>query len=209
MSRPHPALVIVCGLPATGKTTLATALREELGWTLLAKDRLKELLHDTGMRDDRPFDRAQSRALGRQAMFLLYALARDVAVAGAPCIVEANFMPGLAEAELRPLLDIARVRQVHCAASGEVILARYRARFEAGGRHPVHLDLAVEDELVDPDRWKAAQPLPLDCPLLRVHTDNGWQPGFRRLLHSAGRDTFPAKDRADVRLQTSARSFHL
>jgi predicted kinase len=178
MNRPQSALVIVCGLPATGKTTLATALREELGWPLLAKDRLKELLHDTGMRDDRPFDRAQSRALGRQAMFLLYALVRDVAGAGAPCIVEANFMPGLAEAELRPLLDIARVRQVHCAASGEVILMRYRARFEAGGRHPVHLDLAVEDELATRIDGEAAQPLALDCPLLKVETDNGWNPGF-------------------------------
>jgi len=182
MTAPRPTVALVCGLPATGKTTLSLALRDELRWPLLAKDRLKELLHDTSEPGVREFGREQSRALGRQAMFLLYALARDIAASGASCLVEANFMPGLAEAELEPIVEVARVRQVHCTAPGAVILARYRARFEAGGRHPVHLDLSVEEELKARIDGDAANPLELDCPLLAVDTGNGWNPGLPEIV---------------------------
>src|SRR6185437_13667312 len=75
------------GAPGSGKTSLAVPLAAALGYALLAKDRIKETLHDA-FGAPGP-DRAWSRRLGGAAMELLWALAAD-----APAVViEANFRP--------------------------------------------------------------------------------------------------------------------
>jgi predicted kinase len=80
-------LVYVSGAPGSGKTSLAVPLAAALGYALLAKDRIKETLHDA-LGAPEP-DRAWSRRLGGAAMELLWALAAD-----APAVViEANFRP--------------------------------------------------------------------------------------------------------------------
>ena len=55
-------LVYVSGAPGSGKTSLAVPLAAELGYALLAKDRIKETLHDA-LGVPAP-DRAWSRLLG-------------------------------------------------------------------------------------------------------------------------------------------------
>jgi predicted kinase len=40
-------IVIVSGAPGAGKSTLALPLSEELGFSLLSKDHIKETLHDS------------------------------------------------------------------------------------------------------------------------------------------------------------------
>ena len=62
-------LVYVSGAPGSGKTSLAVPLAAELGYALLAKDRIKETLHDA-LGAPEP-DRAWSRRLGGAAMELL------------------------------------------------------------------------------------------------------------------------------------------
>ena len=86
LTRPARRLVLVSGPPAVGKTTLAVPLAAELGFALLAKDRIKETLHDA-----LGFDAglAWSRRLGAATMELLWALAADAPAA----VLEANFWP--------------------------------------------------------------------------------------------------------------------
>jgi adenylylsulfate kinase-like enzyme len=72
-------LVYVSGAPGSGKTSLAVPLAAELGYALLAKDRIKETLHDA-LGAPEP-DRAWSRKLGGAAMELLWALAADAPTA--------------------------------------------------------------------------------------------------------------------------------
>ncbi len=86
-------LVLVPGPPAAGKTTLAGPLAAQLGFPLLAKERIKETLHDC--LSDCPglagkLDLTWSRRLGAASMELLWPLAAD-----APALVlEANFTDG-------------------------------------------------------------------------------------------------------------------
>jgi predicted kinase len=68
-------LVYVSGAPGSGKTSLAVPLAAALGYALLAKDRIKETLHDAFGAPEA--DRAWSRRLGGAAMGLLWALAAD------------------------------------------------------------------------------------------------------------------------------------
>jgi predicted kinase len=102
-------LVYVSGAPGSGKTSLAGPLAAALGYALLAKDRIKETLHDA-FGAPGP-DRAWSRRLGGAAMELLWALAAD-----APAVViEANFRPR-SEYERAKLSGLAaRPVEVHCA----------------------------------------------------------------------------------------------
>ncbi len=119
----------VSGAPGSGKTSLAVPLAAELGYALLAKDRIKETLHDA-LGAPEP-DRAWSRKLGGAAMELLWALAAD-----APAVViEADFRP-YSQYERAKLSGLAeRPVEVHCACPAELALRRYNARVT----HPVHV----------------------------------------------------------------------
>jgi len=144
---PPRRLVLVSGCPGAGKTTVAVPLAAELGFTLLAKDRIKETLHD-GL--GAPVaDRAWSRRLGGAAMELLWALAAD-----APSVVlEANFRPRSAyeRGRIGALAAFARPVEVHCACPLALAARRYNRR--AAARHPVHVvEQLAADDLTEFDR---------------------------------------------------------
>jgi predicted kinase len=148
---PEPLLVVVTGPPATGKTTLATALSSELGLPLVAKDAIKERLYEhvgTG-------DRAWSQRLGRATFALMFDWLAEELRSGRSAVVEANFTA--AAAPLFAALPPHRALQLFCTASREVVIERYATR----SRHAGHLDDVVLEELragQHEDQWS---PLPL------------------------------------------------
>lgn len=124
-----PLLLVVTGMPSSGKTTVAEALARELELPLVAKDELKECLYETvGAADVAGSDR-----LGRTAYALIFALARTMLESGVSLIVEANFFRGQ-EPAFRDLPP-HRPLQVHCDASLDVLLERYAHRRRHAGHH--------------------------------------------------------------------------
>lgn len=163
-----PALLIVTGHPATGKTTLAFALAAELGLPLVSKDALKEALFDTAGRRDRDW----SRQIGCVALTLLYRLVEQHLALGRSPIVESNFRPDLDTPRmlrLRARLPFRPV-QLRCVASPAVMVERYLARIAACERHPGHCERpdAASVALVQGLGW--IEPLALGGPLLTVDT---------------------------------------
>ena len=127
-----PLLVVVSGAPATGKTTLARPLADELRLPLIAKDDLKEPLFDalgTG-------DRAWSRTLGRATFELQLGVAAELLRAGVDLVLEGNFDT---EYDALSRLPPHRPVQIHCTAPPETLLERFAAR----DRHPGHADVEV------------------------------------------------------------------
>lgn len=183
-SMPLATLVIVSGLPATGKTTLANALGDSLSWPVFHKDHFKELLFESRVDPAAAVDRTASRDFGKQSMHLLYAIARELIHRGVNCITEAYFHPELAAPELTPLTSSARVIQLHCAAADAVMVSRYRARYEAGERHEIHFDATMVGELEQRINSAHRDPIPLDTTragLIEVRSDDGFTPSVAEI----------------------------
>ena len=87
--------ILVAGMPASGKSTIAVRISESLGIPMLSKDSIKEVLFD-----DLGFhSRAEKVQLGTAAMHILYYAAAQLMKVGKPFILENNFedlpFPGL------------------------------------------------------------------------------------------------------------------
>jgi shikimate kinase len=119
-------LVVVSGLPASGKTTVGRALADQLSLPLLDKDEVLEALFDSLGCEDRE----QRYRLSRASDEVLLRLAASTEAA-----VLVNWWDhDAAPARLLAIAD--EVVEVYCDCPVEVAVARFAAR----RRHPGHLD---------------------------------------------------------------------
>jgi predicted kinase len=140
-----PLVIVISGLPCTGKTTLGKRIARECSVPFFSKDGFKERLFDElGWSD-----RAWSKKLGLASYKLLfYALEAQLEV-GQSCVVEANFYPEFHSQILNDFKQHyqAEFFQIHCHAQPQILLERFRARWESGTRHPGHADNVTLPEM--------------------------------------------------------------
>ena len=122
MSGGYRGFVVVSGPPASGKSTLATALAAELDLPLLAKDVVKDALVDALGATDLP----RSRELGTAAVHVLLAVA---ATAGRG-VLESVWYP-YAHAPLAALPT--PLVEVFCRCAPDQLRARFAARAATRG----------------------------------------------------------------------------
>jgi predicted kinase len=129
----QPNLILVLGMPGSGKTTLAKKLAEELRLPLISKDDIKVMLFDVyGWKD-----REWSKLAGQASYSTMDYVIEEQLRAGHSLIVESPFNPELANAKFRKWQEAYDVRyaQVFCYADAEVIRQRFRTRAIADSRH--------------------------------------------------------------------------
>jgi predicted kinase len=138
------ALIIITGLPVTGKTTLGKRLADELDLPFVCKDEIKELLFDGFGWEDREW----SKKIGGASYDVLYYIAESILRAGKSLIIETNFNPKFANQKLLELQEKYHFTpvQIRCFADGEVLFERFKARAESTDRHPGHIDGENLDE---------------------------------------------------------------
>lgn len=149
-------MLVVTGLPATGKSTLAQHLHTHLRWPLLTKDAFKERLYDVLGAPDLE----ASRRLSLASYATMFEVAQQLTAARIDCILEGNFRWSQTQLSFQSLRDV-RFTQVWCSAPRAVIEQRLRARASGQSRHPAHPDAAnFESLLRELDHPAAALPLP-------------------------------------------------
>lgn len=133
--------IVVSGLPASGKTTLARAVAPMLGLPVIDKDAILEQLFESEGTGDHAWRRALSRR--SDALFQEAAAASEGAV-----LTSFWHVPGMAEMSGTPtdwvLALSPMVVGLHCECPADVAAERFLTR----RRHPGHLDATrVPDEV--------------------------------------------------------------
>jgi len=138
-ARGRKLVVLVNGVPGSGKTTVARQLAAELRIPLFSKDVIKESVADALPLELVAHDGTRGSALGVGASRALWALLEDSPVGG---VVESWFWPDDAQFVIEGLqrsgLDPATVPELWCDVPVEVARRRFESRAAAGERHAAH-----------------------------------------------------------------------
>lgn len=134
--------VLVNGVPATGKSSIARAVGSRLHLPVLSLDSIKEALFDE--LGDGNGDREFGRVLGRASMQAIWSIIADFPPESA-VVIEAWFRLPPHDAVLQGIqrAGIERWAEVWCHASADVLVERYAART----RHPGHPPASYTAEL--------------------------------------------------------------
>ena len=128
--------ILVTGIPAAGKSTMARKLSEALEIPMISKDDIKEIMFD-----DLGFDsRAEKVALGVAAMNIMYYVAEQFMKLEKPFILENNFENSSKEGLLR-ILEKYSYKAITVTLTGDyrAIYNRYAERNNSPERHRGHV----------------------------------------------------------------------
>ena len=138
---PKRKAIIVNGLPASGKSTVAREMARSFNLPILARDTIQEALYDVIGTGDREYN----RMLGRAGMAVIWAVINNFPL-DASVIIDTwcRYPPYDWVAQGRATAGIDRFVKIWCHASGEILSSRYLSR--VGVRHPGYpgKDFAVE-----------------------------------------------------------------
>ncbi len=128
-------LIILAGMPATGKSTVAAALEREFRYPVLEKDNIKEVLFDTVGFENYP----QKRKLDHAANGVLLQMLELMMKAGNSAIVVNNFDSTSTE-QLCAMMEKYQPRCVTVFLNGDaqVLYERYVERDRLHKRHRGH-----------------------------------------------------------------------
>jgi predicted kinase len=182
---PPPLLLLITGLPCTGKTKIGERLARTFSLPLLTKDGIKVLLFDTlGWSD-----RAWSKKLSEASNCLLLHFAEALLAAGQSLILESNFPPQEFTPRFRLLAERCAFRpvQILCVAEGEELVERFRRRWESGARHPGHVDDQSFEEIRQTLLAGRLAPLEIGGPLIEVETTEFDKIDYKELVEEIRR----------------------
>ncbi len=147
--------ILLAGMPAAGKSTMAKAISEKFSLPVISKDSIKEFLFDNvGFQS-----RAEKVNLGIASMEIMYYVAEQLMKARHPFILENNFEYA-SEEGIRTILETYQYDALTITLTGyyKVIYQRFLERDVSPERHRGHVvnDCYPEKKERSPEEIKAS-----------------------------------------------------
>jgi len=135
MNAAKPYVIIVAGIPASGKTTYARHIAEKLQVPFIGKDAIKEKIYDVIRYDT--LQRENSQLYGAASYSVFFHIAECLMKAGVSFVLESNFTPASADV-LLPLVKKYEYSPltVMFDADMRTLHRRFCERDTTDGRHP-------------------------------------------------------------------------
>lgn len=130
-------LIIVNGLPATGKTTFGNKLAKELKLPIFRKDDIKEAVADQIVE----ITAVEALRLGLFSRVMINYIVNQLK-SGQSYILDSNFSPGQQTDAFIEIVKDFNIVEIFLKADGEVLFKRFLER--KSNRHPVHLEHYLE-----------------------------------------------------------------
>ncbi|MBI4117607.1 MAG: AAA family ATPase [Parcubacteria group bacterium] len=161
-------VIIITGLPASGKTTIGKKLSEHFRLPMFSKDMIKELIFDGFGSADREF----SKKVGCAAYDLMHRFLEEFLKCDLSCILESNFTACNDNEIFKKLEEkySPKFIQIFCFADGKVLFERFQSRVESGERHPGHQDANNTEEFQRILYKGKSEPLDVESRLIEVNT---------------------------------------
>ncbi len=175
-----PVLVIVNGFAATGKSSIAKQLAEELDFVFLSKDSIKESLFDSlGSKD-----RGWSKVLGAASFRIMYTQVAELLAKDVSIVIETVFNNAVDTKQVQDLIDQYNCRsvQILCSCDGPALYKRFVQRSQLPERHKGHCDYENRDEFEKELLNGRSTPLSLRCPLIEVETTDWGKVNIKAII---------------------------
>jgi predicted kinase len=141
---PRSLLIIITGLPGTGKTHLGKLISSKYHIPFFSRDTFKELIFDVLGHDDRVW----SQKVGAASYDIMYHVLEENLKSGQKLIAETYFHSKSVDkkfAEFQKKYDFD-VLQINCITNSDILIDRFIQRANSSERHPGHADLDYFEE---------------------------------------------------------------
>lgn len=168
------------GPPGAGKTTLAYALADALGWPAVCRDAMKERMAAT----EADAGRIAHDELDLRTLEAFFGRIGELVRSGTDLVAEAAFQDRLWRPNLEPLIagGLTRLRVIRCVVDPEVARLRIIRRADEEPSRAAHADDAFLRRIARGERpIESWVPIALDVPSLIVDTTNDWSPPLDRI----------------------------